>query len=184
MSARTLNIFLLSLCAAGVLALAVMLFSPFSSGSTEFNDPNPFPPEPELPSATAADYHNTLAAAQLELSRPQWEAAAEGRWRIAWVDLITRNGARIGVIADVEFGPPLDLPSPVEFRRCGQPELWHWPTPDPFYVPTIQLWLLDGTPEPFQVLPLIADGRLPTLEEVAILTGATGVSPCRIPAAN
>ena len=80
--------------------------------------------------------------------------------------VLTRRGVRIGVYADVAFkGPPLPVPGPLRFIRCGQVETWELEKGE-FRLSGLRIWLLDGEQGPHLVLPRNQYDLLPGWAEI------------------
>ena len=135
----------------------------------------PFSLTPELPVANESDEAALRTIAAAFLAAPEWADVAShpGAWNFADVAVLTRNGIRAGVYGDVAFAEPVSLPGPVAFVRCGAVEGWEREEGPPFHLGGLRIWLLDGEDGPYNVLPLNADGELPTLREVEAYTGRT-----------
>ena len=134
-----------------------------------FDDGPPFSSVLELPYANEADRAAMMELAAAFLESPQWsgESAAAEDWDLADVAALTRRGERIGVYADVQFERRWRFSGPVQFIRCGQNETWVSPDGE-FEIGGLNIWLLDGESQPYNVLPLNRRGELPKLQDVEL----------------
>ena len=179
---RVSNFFLLAL-AGGVaflifVAVGRIFPSVYTPESPDSNEPYPFSLTPEFPVASSGDEAALRAASVAFLGSPEWNGPGVliSGWEFADVAALTRNGQRVGVYGDVAFPSPVTLAGEMTFIRCGQNETWRREGGPPFRMGGLHVRLLDGEDGPWFVLPLNADGEMPSLRDVAEYTGSA--NPC------
>ena len=125
----------------------------------------PFSLTLEFPSLGQSDVEALKSTARTYMSLPQW-TSINSNWDIVDTDVLTKGGTRIGTSASLEFDLPVSLPGPLQFVRCGVVETWDRSNGAAFKMSGVQIWLLDGSAEPYRASPLNADGLLPTIHDI------------------
>lgn len=160
------------------LLTAVVLLVTAAACSGQPSEPYPFSQTPEFPVASVEDEAALLAAVTAFLGSPEWTDQGthlEG-WGFSGVAALTRNGQRVGVYGDAAFPSPVTLAGEITFVRCGQAETWRATAGPPLRIGGLHVRLPDGEDGPWFVLPLNADGEMPSLRDVEEYTGSG--NPC------
>ena len=151
-----------------VLAAAVLLITgriPLPQGGTS-EEYVPYSSIPEFPSINETDNATIMKFTTAFLESSEWSEEGLEDWNLADVAPLTYRGFRVGVYAEVQFGRQLSLSGPLDFIRCYRDETWVSPAGE-FEVSGLHIWVLDGSIQPYHVLPLNQYGELPSLQDVA-----------------
>ena len=158
-----LVVFIAIALAAAVLLVTGRLPLPQGGTSEEYV---PYSSIPEFPSINETDNATIMKFTTAFLESSEWSEEGLEDWNLADVAPLTYRGFRVGVYAEVQFGRQLSLPGPLDFIRCYRDETWVSPAGE-FEVSGLHIWVLDGSIQPYHVLPLNQYGELPSLQDVA-----------------